>query len=76
LARKHFAVQADARRSLSRGQQHTPDAVVVLGGGLTAQGGIPRWGQRRLDMALQIYRQPGDPALPDIPYQQTILIST
>ncbi|DBA72362.1 TPA: hypothetical protein ACH3X2_010515 [Trebouxia sp. C0005] len=61
LARKHLAVQADVRRSLSRGHQQNPDAVVVLGGGLTAQGGIPRWGQRRLDMALQIYRQPGGP---------------
>ena len=71
LARKHFAVQADVRRSLSRGHQHNnPDAVVVLGGGLNSQGGIPRWGQRRLDMALQIYGQPGDPALPDISYQQ------
>ncbi|DBB06064.1 TPA: hypothetical protein ACH3X3_009634 [Trebouxia sp. C0006] len=59
LAQKRFAVQADVRRSLSRGHQHKPDAVVVLGGGLNPQGGIPRWGQRRLDTALQIYRQPG-----------------
>ncbi|KAL3157303.1 hypothetical protein ABBQ38_001533 [Trebouxia sp. C0009 RCD-2024] len=33
------------------------DAVVVLGGGLTPDGGIPAWGQQRLQTALAIHKQ-------------------
>ena len=40
-------------------KQSKHDAIVVLGGGLTAEGGIPGWGQQRLKKALQIYKQPG-----------------
>lgn len=42
-------------------KQSKHDAIVVLGGGLTAEGGIPGWGQQRLKKALQIYKQPGGP---------------
>lgn len=33
------------------------DAVVVLGGGLTSVGGIPAWGQQRLQTALSIHKE-------------------
>jgi hypothetical protein len=33
------------------------DAIMVLGGGLTSNGGIPEWVIRRLDGAFQLYKQ-------------------
>ena len=60
ILRKGLAVTADAAQHPRPGPQQRPEAVVVLGGGLTTQGGIPPWGQRRLDKAIQIYRQPGE----------------
>ena len=60
ILRKGLVVTADAAQHPRPRPQHRPEAVIVLGGGLTTQGGIPPWGQRRLDKAIQIYRQPGE----------------
>lgn len=32
------------------------DAIIVLGGGLREDGGVPPWGQRRLELAEQLWR--------------------
>lgn len=36
-----------------------PDAIVVLGGGLLADGGLPPWVTRRLDTALDLFQHHG-----------------
>ena len=68
--RQSAGVQCDSLRS--RAEQASAvqnssaaalDAIVVLGGGLTASGGIPLWGQRRLDTAHQLYSKQGMPCL-------------
>lgn len=37
----------------------SPDALVVLGGGLTETAGVPLWGQRRLNTAYNLYNEHG-----------------
>ncbi|KAL3146162.1 hypothetical protein ABBQ32_002878 [Trebouxia sp. C0010 RCD-2024] len=62
LSRRHVHCQhrADLAASFEGTDKSTfnkHDAVVVLGGGLTPDGGIPAWGQQRLQTALTIHKQ-------------------
>lgn len=53
----HTVLAAKARSS------NLPDALVVLGGGLTETAGVPLWGQRRLNTAYDLHNKHGCPVL-------------
>lgn len=53
----HYNVLDSHHKDGSCPQVRQYDAVVVLGGGLLSDGGIPEWVIRRLDGAFQLYKQ-------------------